>query len=73
VSAPEVEVISVLTSDADGLVLGQPRFLDSFELASPRDIQMLAAEPHQADGPMPRLEEGAVPMIVLSQVSARVP
>ena len=36
-----------------------------FELASPKEIQVLAVEPHQADGPMPRLEEGSVPMIVL--------
>jgi len=62
-SAQEVNIISMDASDADAVVLGMP-LLGSFPLAEPDDIEVLDAEPPHADGPVPWLEEGPVPMIV---------
>ncbi len=69
VSAAEVHILNMEVRDADAVAIGQPKFLDTFVLASPRDIEVLAVGPPQPAGPMPRLEEGAVPMIVFSALN----
>jgi hypothetical protein len=66
-SGADIHVISVDPQDADALVTTGPPILGRFEWAAPHDhIEVLAASPAQANGPMPHLQRGTVPMILLS-------
>jgi hypothetical protein len=64
-SAREVNIISMDARDADAVVMGMP-LMGLFQLAEQDDIEVLDAEPPHADGPVPWLEEGPVPLIVAS-------
>jgi hypothetical protein len=61
--AHEVDILHMNAEDADRVAMGQP-VLGALEFAAATDIRVLGAQPHQADGPMPRLGGDSVPMIV---------
>jgi hypothetical protein len=63
--AREVNIISVHPRDADAIVMGAP-LLGSLEWAESEDIEVIDADPHPVDGQVPWLEEGPVPMILVS-------
>jgi hypothetical protein len=67
-SANEVNIISMDARDADALVMSGQPIMGPFELAAPEDIEVLKAEPPWQGAPVPRLGEGAVPMIVAASI-----
>ena len=63
VSAGDVNIVRIEADDADGVVVGQ-QLLGDVELATADDVRVLEVEHHPEDGPLARLDEADVPMIV---------
>jgi hypothetical protein len=64
-TAQDITIISMDARDTEHLVVGSPPVMEAMVLATQADITLVDMKPPRPEGPMPWLDKGPVPMILI--------